>query len=248
MADFLHIVFSFPTVVYTVLLGLSMLVFALSIVGGIGADVFDFDVDVSGADDAGLSVFEILSNFGVGKVPMSIFAAAFAFSGWVLSYIAVLAFAGTAEVGVVLGMAILTAVTLMAFPASGLLVAPVTVLLESDEGATSGHGLVGEVCTISSGRVDAVLGRARCYVDDTELILSVRCTHDNDLSRGDEALIIEYSGDDDTYVVESVDAIMSEEIPADISAGETVLDDIDFEELEETTERHREKKEKIQQA
>lgn len=248
MADFLHIVFSFPTVVYTVLLGLSMLVFALSVLGGIGADALDLDVDISGAEDAGLSVFDILSTFGVGKVPMSIFAAAFAFSGWILSYIAVLAFAGTTEVGVVMGMLILTVVTLMAFPASGLLVAPLTVLLESDEGATSGHGLVGEVCTISSGRVDDRFGRARCYIDGTELVLSIRCMHDNDLSRGDEALILEYSDDDDIYVVESVDAIMSEEIPADIGVGETILDDIDFEELEETTERHRKEKQKIQQA
>lgn len=247
MADFFQIVLSFPTVVFTGLLALAIFVLALSVISGLGADAIDLDVDLSGAEDAGTSLFQVLSTIGVGKIPMSFFAAAYAFAGWILSYLAVLLFVGTGGAHFAVGTIILIVVALLALPVSGLLLAPMTALVESDKGATTGQGLIGEVCTVASGRVDEQFGRGRCYVDATELVLSVRCKHDNDLSRGDEALIIGYDGDDDIYVVESVDAIMGEEIPQEVSTEETVLEDIDFEDLEKKKQRHREEKEKVAQ-
>lgn len=246
MAEFLNIVFTFPTVVFTVLLSLSFFTLILSVIGGLGADTFDLDVDLD-ADDAGLSLFQILSSFGIGKVPMSFFAAAYTFSGWVISLFVTGMLAGAMDINIVVGMGVLVLSALAAFPLSALLLTPLAALMESDEGATTGDGLIGEVCTISSGRVDTTFGRARCYVDQTELTLSVRCPHDNELSRGDEVLIIDFVDADNTYVVESVDAIMQDDVPDDIADEDTILDDIDFEQLEETTQRHREEKQKVEQ-
>lgn len=246
MQEFLHISLSFPTVIFTVLLGFAVLFSLLSVIGGVGADFLDLDFDVSGVDEAGLSLFQVLSSFGVGKVPMSIFAAAYVFCGWALSYLAVTLFSDLVAAHIVVSFGILIAVTLVALPVSGLLLAPLTALLESDSGATTGEGLVGEVCTISSGRVDEGLGRARCYVDKTELILSVRCTHENDLTRGKEALIIDYDEAENTYLVESVEAIMSDDLPEDVREAGTILDELDFEALEQSKERHREEKKEVE--
>ena len=246
MAEFLDIIFAFPTVLFTVLMAISFMMLILTVVAGVGADTFDLDLDFSGAEDTGFSFFEILSSFGVGKVPMSIFAAFYFFTAWALSYFLVAVLSGVLGANILVGFGILVVVTLAAFPISGLLLAPLTVLLESDEGATSGRGLIGEVCTIHSGRVDARFGRARCFIDGTELVLNVRCPHENDLTRGDEALIIDFNDQQNTYVVESVGAIMRNEVPQSTQIGETILDEIDFEELEKTTQRHREEKQKVE--
>lgn len=245
MADFLDIILAFPTVLFTVLMAISFMMLILTVVAGVGADTFDLDVDFSGAEDAGFSIFEILSSFGVGRVPMSIFAAVYFFTAWALSYFLVAILSGVMAVNILVGFGMLVVVTLVAFPISALFLAPLTALLESDQGATSGDGLIGEVCTIHSGRVDADFGRARRFVDGTELVLNVRCSHENDLSRGDEALIIDFDEASNTYTVESVEAIMKHEVPQDPAMGKTILDNIDFEELEKTTQRHREEKQKV---
>ena len=248
MQEFLDIAFSFPTVAYTVLLAVAVVVATLMIVGGIGFEVLelDFDIDGAGVEEAGSSVFQMLSPFGLGAVPMSIFGTTFVFAGWSLCFLFVF---GVQEyimdVNWMIGSLLLVGATVFAFPITGLLMAPLQALTAGESGSRTGEHLIGQVCEVSTSRVDDGFGRANVYIEGSELILSIRCPHDNDLSRGDRALILGFNDRDNLYEVEPFDAVLGQQVTPQSESQKIVLEDIDFEDLEEAAEEHEEQKAKV---
>ena len=238
MQEFLQIALGFPTVVYSVLLGVALLLSAVVTIGGGGA--FELDLDVGGVDEAGAGFLQFLTSLGVGRVPMSIFLTFFVFSGWAITYLMVHFSAIYLDGGPLVGWGILLLATLAAFPVTALLTAPLGLLFEGVSGVDDGEALIGTVCEVSTSAVDARFGQARCFSEGSELTLSIRCAHKNNLGRGDKALIIGFDSEDNCYEVEPFDEMLAR--PS--GQQEVVLDEIDFEGLEEAAERYEEEKAK----
>lgn len=204
MQEFLDIVLAFPTIVFTVLMGISVIFWLMVVVGGVGGELLSVDVDLDVDVDAG--GFELLSVLGIGKVPLTIWAGVFVFWGWIISFFTVYHLQDVVAINFLIGSVILALTTVISIPLSGAVVFPIRLLFEGDSGSQTGDALVGTEVFISTNRVDRGFGRARCIVDGAEIILSVRCHIDNNLSRGDTAYIIEYNDADNTYRVKSHDA------------------------------------------
>lgn len=223
MGTFLDIVFSFPTVIYTAIVGLSIFFWMLVIAGGMGIEFFDFDVAVdAAAEEAGYTMAEFLSALGVGTVPFSIMLTVFAFWGWIMSYVGTLAIQQVIDPPILLEFGLLIAVTAVTVPLTGLVTYPTRQLF--DTGGNTTETLTGSVCEITTSRVDEDFGRASVYHNGADLVLSVRCDGDNSLGRGDEALILQHDEAADVYWVEPYDDLLSGSEPDDLDVDD-VLDD-----------------------
>lgn len=239
MQEFLQIALGFPTVVYSALLGVALL---LSIVVTMGGGFFDLDVDVGGVDEAGSGLLQYLSAFGIGRIPMSIFLTFFVFVGWSITYLMVHFSQLYLEESGLLAFGILVVATVAAFPVTALITAPLTALFEGASGVDDGEALIGVVCEVSTSSVDESFGQARVFSQGAELTLRVRCAHDNGMGRGDKALIIGFDRDDNAYEVEPFDEL----VEGPTGDQKVVLDEIDFEGLEEAQEKYEKEKARAQ--
>ena len=222
MGEFLSIVSSFPTAIFTGLVGLALVFWLLVIAGGMGLELFEVDLDVDAAvEEGGQGFVELLSALGVGTVPFSIMFTAFAFWGWTLSFVTTLTLREAFGPSILMGFGVLVASAAVALPMTGIVTYPLRKLFDSE--GQSRETVIGSVCEITTSEVDAEFGRASLYHDGADLVLSVRCEEANTLGRGDEALIIDYDGDRDVYLIEPYEDLL-EGAEADEAGVEELID------------------------
>ena len=96
---------------------------------------------------------------------------------------------------------------------SAVLLRPLGKALNQDKPARR-RDSIGQICTITSGKVDATFGTAS--VDDGAAGLNVHvvCAKANTLKKGDRAILIDFDPAKDTYEIEPVDWLMPQEIEA----------------------------------
>lgn len=211
MSEFIDVVTSFPSVVFTVALLVSIGYWIVATVLGLdGVDVdaefdTDVDVDVDGAE-AGGGLGSLFTALDLHLMPVSLVITVISLVGWIVSVLASIAIGSDGVVGVVVGIVILLA----ALAAGVLLSGRVARLLSpifSPGRAVGDRDLIGRVCVLKTSRVDASFGQAE--VVDHEggsHLIDIRCHIENGLSRGDQALLVEV--DDGVFTVSpDVDAI-----------------------------------------
>ena len=82
--------------------------------------------------------------------------------------------------------------------------------------------MIGEACTIRTGRVDDRFGQATCEVGADSFLLQVRCDRlGNGLVRGGRALIVHYDERREAYVVEPLAAVDAPAAPVRTPHSET---------------------------
>jgi hypothetical protein len=221
----------FPTVVFTIALGIVVAYWLFVLIGALDIDLFggDVDVDVSGAakgigdvltggakggaealhaggdaggeiggdadgDLHGGGVWHVL---GLGDVPVTISASLIIVLAWVGSLLA-MHYLG---LGGGWTLVVLVIAVVIALPIAALLIRPIAPVFAVKE-AKSNADYVGHVCTITTGRVDNGFGQAMVEDGGTVLDIAVRCERQGVLARGDKALIIEFDGERQAYIVE----------------------------------------------
>jgi hypothetical protein len=96
---------------------------------------------------------------------------------------------------------------IVALPLAALLVRPLAPVFAVNEGKFN-RDYVGHACTISTGRVDDTFGQATIEDGGSVLVIQVRCDRPGVLARGDKGLIIEFDPARQAYLVEpSVDML-----------------------------------------
>ena len=209
---------SFPSVVYTVLLGVVLVYWLLAIIGLVdfeaGADV-DIGADAADAGDigdagdggpeglSGLAAW--LVAFGLNGVPFSIVVSLLALVGWFLTGMASLtllplvpdALRWAAGAGVLLAAAALSIVI------AAQLVRPMRGLFVTHR-AISNAALVGQVCKVLTGVVDERQGRAEVAQRGAGINIRVWAPAPNSLRRGDAALITEYDSARQRYRIDAL--------------------------------------------
>lgn len=196
----------FPTVLFTIPLGVVLFYWLLVIVGALGIDVLDGDADAGGELDAsggeGL-LTEALVALKLSAVPVTITLSFLTLWAWVFSLLGMHWFGDLESVGIpawVTGAVVFVASLISALKLTALSVLPLAPLFVS-HGAPTRRMLEGRLCTVSSGRVDASFGQASLDDGGAGLILSVFCETPNQLKAGDHAIVVRYDPHKDAYEV-----------------------------------------------
>ncbi|MBC8074011.1 MAG: glycine zipper family protein [Deltaproteobacteria bacterium] len=236
MDEFLAASLSFPTVVFTVLLGIAAVYWVLVIIGALGLDVLDADgggghaghADVGHGDvghvhgDAAhpgyhdvdssplVSLFVTLK---LDSLPLTVSLSLVFFWGWLISHLSShYLLAADRHWG--LELALLLVALLLALLLASLVARPISPLFRSESGARR-SALVGKIVTIDTSRVDASFGNATAEDGGAGLIVQVRCESTNRLTRGDRALVVSYDEARETFEVTPIDDLL----PSDTSGG-----------------------------
>jgi hypothetical protein len=232
----------FPTVVFTIVLGIVLVYWLFVLLGALDIDLFggDVHVDVAGAAkgigdvltggakggaealhghvDAGADVDGDLDGgglwhgLGLGDVPVTISVSLIVMLSWCGSLLVMHYVAGTA--GWQRAVVLVVAI-IIALPIAGLLVRPLAPVFAVKEGKSNAD-YIGHACTITTGSVDDSFGQATVEDGATVLVIQVRCEPRGKLARGDTALIIEFDQAREAYVVEPSADILA---ASDGSAG-----------------------------
>ncbi|MFP5247949.1 MAG: hypothetical protein ACLGH0_14745 [Thermoanaerobaculia bacterium] len=194
MSAFLAAILSFPTVVFTVLLGLFLVYAIATLIGALDIEWLD---GLLGIDDVNNSAFEdALNVFGVTGIPLTIFGGAVALFGWVGAYL------GDRFLpdGVLIDSGILVGSLFAGLFLGSRAVRPLRAAFVTAEGPHRSQ-LIGKVCTIRSLRVDGSAGTAEVG----DVVAQVRCFRENDLTLGSKAVVYDYDDKEDTYHVGPID-------------------------------------------
>ncbi len=194
MEDFVEAVLEFPTILFTVALAGSLLFFTVTTLLGFGADAgFDIDADVGG---------DFFSNLGLAGLPIALTATLISLFSWFASFL-LMAIIGDRDNTLLIVVSIVVIVVSLVVGVIGASIVgrPVGKAFAAGAGRSRGD-LAGQLCVITTLKVTDSFGQAE--VADPgggTLLVPVRCTSENELTAGDQALIFGHDTDSDTYLV-----------------------------------------------
>lgn len=214
MNEFLLTIFNFPTVVFTILLGISILYWICASFGLFEVDVLDVDLSHldghmslnSHSDHSfGETFAGLLMRLGLNGVPVTIVISLIALFGWLLSYYAsyfFLALFGFGWLRFIVGIPILLAAFYVAVLITAQVIKPLRKLFAKTEQNIQ-KKVLGQTATVRSSRVDSSFGEANLDDGGAGLILKVRATGDQVFERGDKVVLLEYIANINVYRVVS---------------------------------------------
>ncbi|MCF7221691.1 hypothetical protein [Marilutibacter chinensis] len=209
METFLQIVFSYPTVVYSVLLAVLVVYWLVAMLGLIDLEMVDgwlgADVQIADAVDAvdGNGMAGMMAKFGLAGLPMMIVLTALVLTAWVFSYYAdylLLRHLPGGVLRLLTGTVAMVAAFVAATPVTGLLLRPVRMLYDRLRPEPP-RSLLGMAGVVRSPVVDATQGIAGVEDGGAGLVLQVRTEAAGRFKRGDRVVLIEYLEADNAYRV-----------------------------------------------
>ena len=238
MTQFLDAMLAFPTVIFTIPLGVIVGYWLTVMVGAVGIDLLDGDLGdfalgakagagemleggAKAAVEAGTkaslesvkSGASFLEGLGFGGVPVTVSVSFVVFLSWLMS----MGFARPAKEalgalpGALVSGGLATLCLAVGLVLAALAVRPLRPMFAVQQAPRRAE-LMGRVCVIASGRVDGKFGHATFEDGGAGLLLNVVCDKSNALTRGEKALILSYDAARDAYEVEPVDWLLPEEV------------------------------------
>lgn len=192
---------AFPTVVFTILLGLVAIYWTTVIVAGLDVDVLELDSSVD------VNASETLTALGLRGVPLTVWLSFFVLIAWVALLLGSVFVAPLLQTVVgSLGSSLLVGVAGLTLSAvlTSFAVRPVRRLFAAQI-APKNLALVGKVCTVTTMRVDGGFGQAEIEDGGAGLLVQVRSVEPNNLTRGSHALVFEYDNDEGVYHITEVE-------------------------------------------
>lgn len=190
---FLQIVFSFPTVVFSVLLGVAVLYWLTAMLGLIDLDILD--VSHAHHTDAGElgGMAGVLMKWGLDGVPVTLIITAIVFVGWLLCYFAdyfLIRHLPFDTTRYLLGSVAMIGAFLLAVPSAGALLHPLKPLFAKVKPVSS-ESLLGKSAVVRSPQVTPTQGQAALEDGGAGLILQVRAAA-GQFKRDDRVVLVEY--------------------------------------------------------
>lgn len=244
MNELLETAIAYPTVVFTILLGVLLVYWTLVIIGALSIETFHVDTGVDGTVDGAASAGgdvaadaalgephgttdlgdhgdgvdshsdsgtpNLLEALGLTGVPITVSLSFLVLWSWLLTIIAIdwtrdllvhTSLQPWAHTGMAVGS---IAVSLWL---TQRCVKPLRRLFQKHP-TTESRTLVGAVCRISTLRVDGRFGQASVELTGANLLLPVRCLEQNQLTKGSEALIIDFDETKEVFVVVPLDNVL----------------------------------------
>jgi hypothetical protein len=230
----------FPTVVFTIGLGIALLYWLFVLLGALDIDMFGGHADLAGA---GKGVGDALTGgakggaealkgakvgveadgglwagLGLSKVPITISLSVIFLVCWALSLLAMHYAPGVVGTASWVAPTVLPVTLLVGLLLASLLVRPLAGVFEVHQGK-SNRDYVGHTCTVTTGHVDDGFGQATVEDGGTVLVIPVRCDRAGALARNDRALIIDFDTARQAYLVEPAADMLP--VARDAGPGET---------------------------
>ena len=200
---------TFPTAIWTVLLGVVILYWLASLLGMIDDVHFgqSHSMDLPAHGDAeGMGDWAgKLMAIGLGGVPYSIVLSIYTLSAWLFSAVIQQYFLWLPNLlHYLLGAGLLLLSAALALPCTALLLRPLRGLFVTHS-AQHKIALVGQSCKISTMSVDEHFGRAEVATNGAPLNISVTAASPNSLGKGSLAVILDYDVVRDQYAIAPLD-------------------------------------------
>ena len=204
MSEFLTAILQFPTVIFTILLGVVAAYWVFVLLGALDLDILDdvgeVDSDLDGEPDG---VAGVLQTLGLGGVPITLVISLLVLGSWVFC-IVTMRFLGDGTAGWIAAGAAVGAFAL-SVPVTAAAVRPMRRLFVTHP-AIENRSLVGRICTVTTGRVDEGFGQAEIDDGGAGLLVQVRYLGPGRLARGDKALVFDYK--DEVFHVAPVGEVL----------------------------------------
>jgi len=208
MDPFYQNISSFPTVLFTLLLGVFVLYWAGAVLGLVDLEVIDIDLDAldlnpDSPHTAVDTLAGLLLKYGLAGVPLTISLSILTLIGWLASYYLVhflQPFMSVALIKYPLGLVILLVAIYVGALLTGQIIKPLKPLFEKATQETVKH-VVGRTGVVRTSRVDREFGEISVEDGGAGLILKVRTTGDDQFKKGDQVVVIEKLSDDNIYRV-----------------------------------------------
>ncbi len=197
MTEFLAAITSFPAVVFTVALAVSLCYWAVTSALGMEGGDADGGVELDGDGVGGFGA--LLTGLDLHLMPLSLVVTVISLVGWVITTIASLAIGVDGAVGLAVGVVTLVVALIVGVIIAGR-VGQVLGPIFSPPSPPGHRDLVGRICTVRTGRVDAGFGQGEVTdADGGSHLVQIRCLDSNQLASGDRALVVDV--DDGVFLV-----------------------------------------------
>ncbi|WP_028454336.1 hypothetical protein [Chitinilyticum litopenaei] len=199
---------TFPTAIWTVLLGVALLYWLASLIGLVD-DALHVQHHAHAelhADGHEMGDFAAkLMAMGLGGVPFSLVVTLIALYGWLTSALVHQFLLWLPPLlHYLVGAVLLLASFALSLPATAITLRPLRGLFVTHN-AINKAVLVGSVCKVSTQSVDEKFGRAEVASGGAPFNIRISATSPNALAKGSKALITDYDATSDTFTVTELD-------------------------------------------
>jgi hypothetical protein len=210
LTEFLHVMFGFPTALFSFLLIVVVGYWVAVLVGAASADILDADADVDTGDAAEVGgVAGWLAGAGLGGAPVTVVVSLLVAVAWFASLAGAVLIGRmrlATPVSVAASVAVLLLALGLAWLATRLLMLPLRRLAPAAP-APSRADFVGRTCVVRTGRVGLDFGQAEVTAaDGSTAVIQVRQTGADSFRAGTSALIYDYDTAGEFFWVVPVDA------------------------------------------
>ena len=207
MTSFYDAATSFPTVIYSTLLGVVLVYWLLALVGIVDFDSGNLEVDAdlhadADADDVG-DLAGYLVALGLNGVPFSVVVTLLVLFSWTVTCLAamwLLPLVPTSLLRMVGGLVIMLFAFAVSLPLTARLIRPMRGLFVTHV-AMSNAALVGQTCRVLTSSVDEKFGRAEVATRGASVNIKVWAETPNGLSKGSTARILEHDAAGERYLI-----------------------------------------------
>ena len=228
MAAFLTLVTTFPVVVYTVLLGASLVYWVFVVIGAVSLDShhhdggLDLDLDgdgipdhVEGADGHGHDeggLAGMMAALKLRSAPATVVLSVLVLFSWLFSIVGLQLLSGVVPIAVMgaVKLLLLILAPILALLPTSIAIRPLAKVFAPPK-AVANKELVGKLCTIRTGTVTDKFGEATLDDGGAGLVVRVRVESGEKLGRGQQAVIIGYDDERHEYTVAPMDEDEAEE-------------------------------------
>lgn len=209
MTVFLQHIFTFPTVIFTVFLGVLLVYLLVAIVGLADLDFLDLGVDID--TDTGLEgLAGLMVTLGLSGVPSTIAFALLGLTAWLVSYFLVhfLFFWSPGHwFNIPAGILVIVLSVAASIPVTARVIRWLRPIFKKAYAQAPQKALLGVNCRIRSLQADAHRGEAVAQLDGAELIIKVRSHGDEVFAKGDVVRIAEHDSNKNIYTVVRLDTV-----------------------------------------
>lgn len=206
MISFLDAATSFPSVIYTVLLGVVLVYWLLSLVGIVDIDsgpVIEAELHTDADVDEIGDLASYLMALGLNGVPFSVVLSLLVLVSWTVTCLAamwLLPLVPTSLLRIAVGLVVMLVALAVAIPVTARLIRPLRGLFVTHT-AISNAALVGQACKVLTASVDEKFGRAEVATRGTSVNIRVWAETPNALAKGSLARILDYDAPGERYLI-----------------------------------------------
>ena len=205
MTSFYDAATSFPTIIYSILLGVVTVYWLLALIGIVDFDSGQLEIDTELHADADVDEVGDLASYlvalGLNGVPFSVVVTLLVLFSWTTTCLAamwLLPLVPSDLLRMVAGLAVL--LLALALPLTARLIRPMRGLFVSHT-AMSNAALVGQPCRVLTSSVDEKFGRAEVAMRGAGVNIRVWAEMPNTLVKGSSARILEYDEAGERYLI-----------------------------------------------